>query len=272
MKIKSLIWTLGIKPKPRRYGTRKLKFTLPKDGSLEYAKWLHPKDYFSPFKQDQVDEFRQWVKEGDTVIDIGAHSGDFSLPMALAAGKTGCVFAFEPNPYVFEVLRENASLNTSKTNIIAVQAAASSTNGVATFQYSDPGFCNGGQLSGWSRWKHGHPFSLDVPTLRVQDWIRDHHPNRWNKISLLKVDTEGNDLDVLMSLENLIEDVRPVIHAEMFRHLSEEQRRALWNFLTAKGYDVFTADGHYGATPAQRLQASELMREPHFDIIALPQK
>ena len=34
---------------------------------------------------------------------IGAHIGDTTLPIALAAGKKGFVLALEPNPYVFHV-------------------------------------------------------------------------------------------------------------------------------------------------------------------------
>jgi tRNA G37 N-methylase Trm5 len=34
-----------------------------------------------------------------------------TIPMALAAGKEGKVVTFDPNPYVFEILKKNTSLN-----------------------------------------------------------------------------------------------------------------------------------------------------------------
>ncbi len=38
------------------------------------------------------------------------------------------------------------------------------------------------------------------------------------------------------------------------------------------GYGVFTAEGRFGCRVGSRLQANELMKEPHYDIIALPGK
>ena len=100
MKFKPLLWTLGLKPKPVVYGTKKIQWNLANDGIIEFEKWLHPKDYFRPFQQILVDQLRQFIKRGDTVIDVGAHCGDFTVPLALAAERSGLVFAWEPNPYV----------------------------------------------------------------------------------------------------------------------------------------------------------------------------
>lgn len=40
-----------------------------------------------------------------------------TIPLSLAAGKEGTVFSFDPNPYVYEILDQNAKLNPSVTNI-----------------------------------------------------------------------------------------------------------------------------------------------------------
>src|SRR5215469_4162539 len=39
------------------------------------------------------------LKEGDTALDIGAHSGVYTILMAAQCGHTGRVTAFEPDPY-----------------------------------------------------------------------------------------------------------------------------------------------------------------------------
>ena len=51
---------------------------------------------------------------GDAAIDIGAHTGDTALPVALAVGPQGAVFALEPNPFTYKVLIANAGLNREK--------------------------------------------------------------------------------------------------------------------------------------------------------------
>jgi FkbM family methyltransferase len=48
------------------------------------------------------------VEEGDIVFDVGAHMGFFSYHAKLCGAKA--VYAFEPNPYVREVLTKHRSL------------------------------------------------------------------------------------------------------------------------------------------------------------------
>ena len=270
MKLKSLLWTLGLKPKPHVYGTKTIKLALSKDGEIDFEKWLHPKDFFHPFEQSLVDKLRKYIRPGDTVIDIGAHCGDFTLPLALATGASGIVFAWEPNPYVYSVLEKNASLNRSKTNIVPVQAAAASTNGFLEFHYSDPGFCNGGSFDGISRWKHGHPYRLTVPARRVTDWLTQRHPERLSRVSFIKIDAEGFDLEVLRSIEAIIRQQHPYLHVEMNQHLSKERRLEMWRFLNQLGYDIYHTEGGYGVEPGVSIAEADVMKWSHYDVMALP--
>src|ERR1700758_4628848 len=51
------------------------------------------------------------LNEGDVALDIGAHSGSYTILMASRCGQTGRVVAFEPDPYARELLVKNHSLN-----------------------------------------------------------------------------------------------------------------------------------------------------------------
>src|SRR6478752_6435636 len=126
------------------YGYDVREFDLPQDGLVQYAQWQHPYDQTKTITQSAVDAIRQFVSPGDFVIDVGAHSGDTAVPMALAAGQGGCTLALEPNPYVYKVLVANAALNGGKTNIVPRCCAATQDEGDFVFHYSDAGFCNGG--------------------------------------------------------------------------------------------------------------------------------
>ena len=111
MKVRELIHLLGWKPKRRVYGHEVRAFDLASDGRVDYAQWLHPGETPKEVRQDVVDHLRTFLRPGDVAIDIGAHTGDSTIPIALAVGPAGRVLALEPNPYVFPVLERNAGLN-----------------------------------------------------------------------------------------------------------------------------------------------------------------
>ena len=62
-----------------------------------------------------------------------------TLPIGLAVGPHGRVFALEPNPYVYKVLAINAALNPQKTRITPLMFAAMPADGVIGERYDPRG-------------------------------------------------------------------------------------------------------------------------------------
>ena len=60
-------------------------------------------------KGDIIERFLP--SDGDTVIDIGAHLGLYSIMGSKLVGKNGRVIAIEAHPQNFEILKRNISLN-----------------------------------------------------------------------------------------------------------------------------------------------------------------
>jgi len=271
MKLKELLYLVGIRPAPKKYGHKVVDFQLQQDGLVQYAQWLHPGESDKQMKQAAVNELRKYVSPGDVAIDIGAHSGDTTIPLALAAGPKGCVLALEPNPYVYPVLEKNAQLNRSKTNIVPLMFAAVTEPGEVTFEYSDEGYCNGGRHEGISKWKHAHAFKLNVRGENLEAYLAKHYAELISRIRFIKVDAEGYDFYVLSSLKNLLVKQQPYIKAEVFKHLSNEQREKLYDFLVELGYDVrlFESDDNYCG---QKLGRDELMSRPHYDLFCVPKR
>ena len=79
---------------------------------------------------------RSVVKEGMTFVDVGAHVGYYTLIAAKLVGPTGRVFAFEPNPYNFKILKRNVARN-RYTNVTTVNKAVSNAEGIADFTIAD---------------------------------------------------------------------------------------------------------------------------------------
>lgn len=260
---------LGLRPKPRTYGFTVRVFDLPHEGRVEYAQWLHPSETPKAMTQEAVNELRRFLHPGDFALDIGAHTGDSTLPMALAVGTTGCVLALEPNPFVFPVLAQNAQLNPTKTRIVPLSFAATPTEGDFVFEYSDPGFCNGGRHEGISKWRHGHAFPLTVHGQNLETYLRAHYRHLLPKLRYIKVDAEGYDYTILTTLSRLIAEYTPYIKAEVYKHTNRSQREQLWQFLRRYHYTVYRVE-HDSHSQCDIVEVADVMRWRHFDIFCTP--
>jgi FkbM family methyltransferase len=269
VKARDFAHLLGWRPKPRTYGAEIRTFNLPVDGPIQYAQWLHPGERPKIIRQEVVDELRRFIRPGDVAIDIGAHTGDSTVPIALAAGPSGRVLALEPNPYVYAVLDRNAGLNAGKTSIIPMNFAATAESGPIEFEYSDAGYCNGGRHEGISRWRHGHAFTLTVQGVNLEHYLDAYLPDLVPRLRFIKVDAEGYDLTVLESLAGLIDRTRPFIRAEVFKLTTPAQRDRLHRFFADRSYDVLQliSETDYRG---QRLNAADMTRWAHFDVFAIP--
>lgn len=253
---------------PRIYGTELQTFVLEGFGEIRYHQWLHPKETHKEITDADVKALRLWIRPGDLVVDVGAHTGDTTLPLALAAGPEGRVVALEPNPHVFEVLRRNAAANPELTRIDPLPVAATEDAGTFTFQYSDPGFCNGGFLESLQTSRHGHRWELEVEGVRLGRLLRRRYTGRLDRFSFLKVDAEGYDRAVLASMRELLDETRPVIVTEVYKRLVEEERTELLALLEGLGYRCRRATGWQPVGP--ELRAGDLIAEDNFDLIAVP--
>ena len=269
MNLRSFFNLVGLRPTPRTYGVDVVAFDLPTDGRVELARWLHPNETPKEVRQDVIDHLRTFLRPGDVAIDIGAHTGDTSVPMALAVGPSGCVLALEPNPYVFPVLERNATLNVGRASIIPMNFAATRESGPIEFEYSDAGFCNGGRHEGVSRWRHAHAFRLSVRGENLEAWLAAHRPDLTARVRYVKVDAEGYDFAVLESIAGLIDHRRPFVRAEVHRLMPEHVRRRLVSFFEERRYRVSIVQGeaHYQG----RLTSSrDLPATGQFDLFAEP--
>lgn len=271
MKFKNLLQLLGFKGRIRRYPYNVSELQLEGLGLVRSVKWGHPSESQEVISMALVNGYKEYIKEGDFCIDIGAHGGDTTIPMGIAAGTAGCVLGLEPNPYVYPVLEKAVRANQSLCNIKTIMAAAGREKGFMEFEYSDSGFCNGGRHEDMSVLTHGHAFKLTVFAVNLEEELRADF-NEWlPRFSFLKVDTEGFDLYVLQSITNLLQEYRPVIKTEIFKKTSEDYRRQMLALLEGLGYEVFRISKE-PLTKGDRWCSENLEIGAHYDILALPDR
>lgn len=270
VKLRDVPRALGFSAAPREYPSEIQRLMLATDGEVRFATWLHPGERRKTLTQESVSAVRTFLREGDVAIDIGAHTGDSTMPMALAVGAQGAVFALEPNPYVFKVLALNATLNPGRSRIVPLMFAAMPADGEFEFEYSDEGYCNGGFHRSISRWKHGHFLKLRVQGRNLVTYLRANAANELPRLRFIKIDTEGFDREVFRSLVELVKVYRPFIKSEIYKHLPAGERSGYFDDLRALGYRVFKCEEDVYRGEELR-QPGDLMRWRHFDIFAVPE-
>ncbi len=238
------------------------------DGAIDFAYWTHPAEKLRPPAQAELDELRRFIRPGDVCIDIGAKTGDTSVPLALAAGPDGVCLAIDPNPHPFPVLEENAKLIAGRGTILTIQIAIAPTNGSMTLYYSDPHFHNGGAFPGISRLSHGHLFPLDVTARRLDSVLSDYSGME-ERLRYIKIDAEGYDFEILKSIGDLIRRLRPYIRMEVLRRLPPDTRMEIFDYLSQMDYRIWrmTNAAHLRGAPLQRETMIDI---ENFDIFAEP--
>jgi len=253
------------------YGFEVKSFDLESDGKVEYARWLHPYEKTKSITQSMVGFFRQYSKTGGLAIDIGAHTGDTAVPMALAIGPKGTVLALEPNPHVYKILEKNAKLNKGKTNIVPLCFAATDHDGEFEFNYSDASYCNGGFFQSLKNQKHGHKHVLKVVGKNLEAYLRANYGDILPSLTLVKVDAEGYDKEVLKSLKTILNEYKPVIISECNKNLTAEERTDLFDVLSGLGYSIKKLEDFSNEQKSSSIEnASEMMNWQHFDLVATP--
>ena len=97
-------------------------------------------DLYGEFSEGEVQLFRQTVKPGQMVLDVGAHIGTHTLFFARAVGSRGAVIAFEPQRLLFQTLCANMALN-SITNVICRNNGVGEDSGIIRVPALDPERC-----------------------------------------------------------------------------------------------------------------------------------
>lgn len=145
---------------------------------------------------------------GGVFVDCGANIGAYSYLAAHKLGKRGQVYAFEPNPRAASVLRANARLayDFGGAPIDTRQVALSSRSGTSNLMYLEE-FSAGAYVSNESNAKRNEPgwSNLSVTLCKWDDVFDDTFcPD------LVKIDVEGQEVDLLLGARNLINSSQPL--------------------------------------------------------------
>jgi FkbM family methyltransferase len=133
------------------------------------------------------------LQPGDRVLDIGANIGYYTLLFARQVGPSGRVFAVEPDPANFGLLRRNVARN-GYSNVILINKAAADKNQTARlFKCAD----NQGDHRLCA--DDDPRESVEVETGRLDTLVIDASP-----LALVKLDVQGSEGLVLAGMQELL--------------------------------------------------------------------
>ncbi|MDQ3110743.1 MAG: FkbM family methyltransferase [Bacteroidota bacterium] len=220
----------------------------------DYMQWLI---YFG-IRAEPRETLYGLIKQGMTILDIGANIGETSMAFSQLTGDSGKVFSFEPDPQTFERLKKHLVLNKCE-NVIPVNKGLGKTEGEMLLEEGENN-SGGNRISPDKQSTNGK--KIIITTL---DKFSLEHDLK--KIDFIKIDVEGYEFHVLAGAEESISKHRPCFFIELVDDFLKDQgtsSKKLIEFLVQKKYKVTNAND--GAP----VSADDNFSHTHFDIIAIP--
>jgi FkbM family methyltransferase len=185
--------------------------------------------------QDEALLLRELVRPGMQVVDVGANIGLYSLLLARLVGRSGSVLAFEPEPNLFAILRENCVTNEAM-NIVPFQCALDRAKGIAPFHRSV--FNSGDNRLGPASMGRK---AVEVNVDRFDDLQPDCRPD------FVKIDVQGHELAALSGMERALS---ASLNVRIFFEFSPTALRKagtapdlLLEFFRERGFELYETEG-----------------------------
>lgn len=175
------------------------------------------------------------VRRGDTVWDIGANIGLFSVAAAYKAGRQGQVYAFEPDAWLVQSLRRSAREQPeTSAEITVVPAAVGGTTGLRRFAISSRARAMN-SLAEYADERNGGELQtvMAIGPADLIDWVPPPH--------LVKIDVEGAELELLQAALPMLERFHPIVICEVW----PQNRAEVTRILRGAGYTLHDADSAF---------------------------
>jgi FkbM family methyltransferase len=167
-------------------------------------------EVYGDYQREETKFFEGYVKEGDTVLDIGANIGTHTLWFANKVGDKGYVLAFEPQRLIFQTLCANMAIN-SIQNTDCKHMGVGSVQKLIDSPILDP-----------TKPQNFGGFSLEDAREGDKVAICKIDDIGLTSCDFIKIDVEGMEPDVLMGGLNTIAMLRPYIYMEIDRKENTE--------------------------------------------------
>jgi len=186
-------------------------FSLPVEGVGNVRLYLNPDDQVitpmmvetNAWEKTETAWFVNSLRYGDVVVDIGANVGYYTVLAGKRVGPTGKVYAFEPDPVAFALLKKNVALN-GLTNVVVEPKAVSNEPGSIRLYLSEE---NKGDHRIYQPEGEERP-SIEVEAVALDDYLSDQPAP-----DFIKVDTQGAEVVIYQGMTGTLERAESIVMA-----------------------------------------------------------
>jgi FkbM family methyltransferase len=172
------------------------------------------------------------IGRGSTVIDVGAHVGEWTLLFSELVGRSGRVVAFEPDPVARASLKRNLTLN-GVSNVSVEEKCVSDKVGTALLAAERFG-------SGLSSIVRPHAHGAGYKEVEVESTTLDQYCETHGlSPDWIKIDAEGAEPLIVRGMPRLIESLHPSVILEFHSdNLTGKEKGEAWSTVTRRASSV----------------------------------
>ena len=224
---------------------------------------------FEVYAQNRIHEsattelFKKYVAKGNTVVDLGANIGYFTLLAAKLAGSNGKVYAFEPEPENYRYLSKNIKIN-NYSHVQAFQQAVSNLCGQIKLYVCDydTGHHTIKQKEGLEAYSRGRKIkekSIDIKTITLDSFFKGKDDN----VDIIKMDVEGAEALALEGMDAVLRKNKGLkMFVEFFPLLIEKMgndpREFIRKLMQDYGFSIYIIPDDYDASTSDMKKLNDV--------------
>ena len=166
----------------------------------EYGEW----------SEAEVNLIKQLVNNNENIIEVGSNIGTHTIPLAKHVSNGGQIFAFEPQSQNYKLLLDNINDNEIK-NVEVSKLALSSKEGEAFMNKFDE---NKTSNFGDARIFSDNNENYEKVPVKTLDQIYYDKTQENFSVKLIKCDTQGQELNIIIGAKKIIDKYKPYLYVE----------------------------------------------------------
>jgi len=167
----------------------------------------YPKRWMSLWAKDFMTthvRFENVLKPGDVVIEVGACTGEYTVPVSELLGPTGHIYAFEADQISYKCLSKNIEASNMRSSITIEHRGVSDKDGETLKLQLIPNSIASSSFHGSNKGKE----QISVQTVTLDSYFTNHPDKK--RIALLKLTVNGHEPEIISGASKLLQHIEYV--------------------------------------------------------------